>query len=313
MKKSLTLEKDDLSLINQYARKELSESEIYVFNVTLCDNNIDRDYECFSKDSLEKLSKLFVGKTGIFDHNMRASSQSARIFKTWVEGVEGKTTSDGQPYFRLRAGAYMIRTEENKALIEEIEGGIKKEVSIGCSVEKEICSVCSKDRRVHRCEHIKGKSYKGKLCYGILDQPTDAYEWSFVAVPSQREAGVTKAFEEKRGESVAKVFKTASTSTSFSEEELELITGYIQSLEGYRQDAMLFRKTLLDSIEKYTLIAMPFVKTKDFISGLEAAETKKLLEIKKDLEKQVSSLVPPAVQLKPTASETKIDNTAYTI
>ena len=37
-------------------------------------------------------------------------------------------------------------------------------------------------------------SYGGKLCYFTLKAPTDAYEWSFVAVPAQRKAGVMKSF-----------------------------------------------------------------------------------------------------------------------
>ena len=33
-----------------------------------------------------------------------------------------------------------------------------------------------------------------KRCHVVLSDVTDAYEWSFVAVPAQREAGVTKQF-----------------------------------------------------------------------------------------------------------------------
>ena len=40
------------------------------------------------------------------------------------------------------AWAYMLRTEKNADLIAEIEGGIKKEVSVGCSVGRRVCSVC---------------------------------------------------------------------------------------------------------------------------------------------------------------------------
>jgi hypothetical protein len=36
--------------------------------------------------------------------------------------------------------------------------------------------------------------YGGKICHTVLDGITDAYEWSFVAVPAQRNAGVTKKF-----------------------------------------------------------------------------------------------------------------------
>ena len=44
------------------------------------------------------------------------------------------------------------------------------------------------------CEHRKGKVYGGKTCCAVLCDPVDAYEFSFVAVPAQREAGVMKAF-----------------------------------------------------------------------------------------------------------------------
>ena len=39
---------------------------------------------------------------------------------------------------------------------------------------------------------MPGRQYDGKLCTAVLEDPTDAYEWSFVAVPAQREAGVLK-------------------------------------------------------------------------------------------------------------------------
>jgi predicted nuclease with TOPRIM domain len=43
-----------------------------------------------------------------------------------------------------------------------------------------------------QCVHEKGKIYDGQLCYASLEQATDAFEFSFVAVPAQREAGVIK-------------------------------------------------------------------------------------------------------------------------
>ena len=35
----------DLELINKLTRRKLSEDEVYVFSLVLCDNDIDRDYE----------------------------------------------------------------------------------------------------------------------------------------------------------------------------------------------------------------------------------------------------------------------------
>jgi hypothetical protein len=47
------------------------------------------------------------------------------------------------------------------------------------------------------CGHRKGESYpmdgaEKKTCTAILDDPMDAYEFSFVAVPAQRKAGASK-------------------------------------------------------------------------------------------------------------------------
>ena len=58
---------DNMAKINGFSRRELSESEVYVFPVVLCDNEVDRDFERFSNEALKELAKLFIGKTGIFD------------------------------------------------------------------------------------------------------------------------------------------------------------------------------------------------------------------------------------------------------
>ena len=53
---------EELRLINTYTRRNLSAEEVYVFSVTLCDNDVDRDNERFTVESLFALEKLFVGK-----------------------------------------------------------------------------------------------------------------------------------------------------------------------------------------------------------------------------------------------------------
>ena len=58
------------------------------------------------------------------------------------------------------------------------------------------CSICGRDRRTDPCPHHNGQTYGGKQCHTVLDGITDAYEWSFVAIPAQREAGVTKHFQD---------------------------------------------------------------------------------------------------------------------
>ncbi|MEA4953982.1 MAG: hypothetical protein VB096_00485 [Pseudoflavonifractor sp.] len=181
---------EDLALINALARKELTAEEVYTFTVRLCDNEIDREWERFPEETLAGLAPLFVGKSGIFDHNWSALGQAARIYKTEVVREEGQFTRAGDPGCYLKGWAYMVRTEGSRDLIAEIEGGIKREVSVGCSVEKAVCSVCGLP--LEECHHVKGRTYNGTLCWGELVGAKDAYEWSFVAVPAQPRAGVMK-------------------------------------------------------------------------------------------------------------------------
>ena len=84
MKKGLVIKSnenlaEDIALINTYTRSDLTEDEVYTFSVVLCDNEVDRDYERFTVESLYELEKLLVGKTGIMDHSPNAENKISRI------------------------------------------------------------------------------------------------------------------------------------------------------------------------------------------------------------------------------------------
>lgn len=181
-----------LDQLNHFTRRRHTAEEVYLFDLILCDNEIDRDGDCFSDEALAEMQKRFVGVTGIFDHDPHAGNQTARIFRTELCTDSARTSKNGKPYRYLKANAYMVRTAQNADLIREIDAGIKKEVSVSVAVSRQICSVCGSNRIAHPCNHIKGKTYGEKLCYSVLDGISDVYEWSFVAVPAQRSAGVTK-------------------------------------------------------------------------------------------------------------------------
>lgn len=306
---------EDLLLINKFTRRELKEDEVYTFTVTLCDNDVDRDYEAFTVDALKELQKLFVGKTGIFDHNPTSKNQSARIYKTWCEFDSEKKTVFASPYVALKAKAYMVRTENNKSLIEEIEGGIKKEVSVSCKMNKAVCSVCGKELLLNGCEHRKGKKYGDKLCYVSLSQAQDAYEWSFVAVPAQRSAGVTKSFiREENMEDTLNIIKSAKEDITLSKYQAESLKGYIESLEELKEEALLYRKSLKKDIEKYALIVMPIAaRTDEFLKGFENMDVKQLESVRLGLKKQAQGVLPPSVQLRSLKTNKETDYKSYRI
>ncbi len=190
------LDATELGLIHALSRRELKAEEVYTFCVRLCDNEIDRDGERFPAETLGELARLFVGKSGMFDHQWSARGQTARIYRTELVRESGLTRA-GDAYCYLKGYAYMLRSEKNRELIEEIEGGIKKEVSVSCAVERAVCSICGEEFRDREaCAHVKGREYEGRLCWVDLVGATDAYEWSFVAVPAQPNAGVLKGFRQ---------------------------------------------------------------------------------------------------------------------
>lgn len=178
---------DDLNLINKISHRPLSADEVYVFSIRLCDNEIDRDGERFPVDTLNELASMFIGMSGIFDHQWITSRQNARIFKTELVTDETTITVAGDPLCYLKGYAYIVKSEYTKPLIDEIENGIKKEISVGCSVNKAQCSICGEDIYDKRkCSHEKGREYNGKVCWADLLDVADVYEWSFVVGPNKR-------------------------------------------------------------------------------------------------------------------------------
>ena len=171
-----------LERINALAKTRLNGEQVYVFSLRLCDDQTDRDGERFDTAALPALAKLFIGKTGIVDHKWSADNQIARIFETQV--VKEKDES------YIKAWAYIRRGGANEEIIADIEAGIKKEISVGCAMARAVCSICGSEYGT--CGHVKGETYEGEICAVILKEPVDAYEFSFVAVPAQREAGVLK-------------------------------------------------------------------------------------------------------------------------
>ena len=222
----------------------MTAEDVYTFPVILCDNEIDRDFERFTTQALADLATMYVGKTGLFDHSMESRDQTARIFKAERITDPNRTTQTGEAYSYIRAEAYMPRTEKNRSLMEEIDSGIKKEVSVGCAVAEVTCSVCGADIRRSPCTHRKGECYDGKVCHHILDVPTDAYEWSFVAVPAQRSAGVTKAFQTD-----GDVTLTAS--------EVSVLRKQLAALEQEAALGKAYRTSLLSETLRLALAALP--------------------------------------------------------
>lgn len=189
---------EDLKKINKFTLTPLKAEEVFTFKVTMGDNETDdRNYEPFNLNALKDLKKLYVGKTVIKDHRRSADNQVARIYDTELI-TEPKLTKAGEPFTKLVAKCYMVKTDSNADLITEIKAGIKKEVSTGCRPKKLICNICGTDNTKTYCPHWGGREYEkdsGKVtCLMTIDGCKEAYELSLVAVPAQPRAGTTKRY-----------------------------------------------------------------------------------------------------------------------
>ena len=279
------LQPGHLEDINRLSRSPLTEAEVYAFSVRLCDNEVDREGERFAPKTLEQLAPLFVGKSGLFDHSWSAKGQAARLYRTEVAAEPGRLTQAGDPYCWLKGYAYMIRTSDNQSLIAEIEAGIKKEVSVACAVERAVCSICGAPRE-KGCGHKPGEQYDGKLCYISLEDASDAYEFSFVAVPAQPRAGVIKGLSLRQ--------EAASLKELAQENPL-----CVQELAQLEQEASLGRKwlaALRSDVVRLGGLADPQLDLKSFRSIVDKLEEGELQVLRQTYQARAQERYPLAVQ-----------------
>ena len=191
---------NDMKQINKYTRKDFTRDDIYAFEITLCDSELDADYEAISKDCLYKLKDLSLGSSGFLTSDIRA-----RIFDTYIEKVFISRSNSilAEETYKLKAKAYVFKNAITEEELNHILNHSK--ISIGFSVKRRVCSICGSSE----CsKHIKGQKYIDEagfeqLCYNLLNDPTDFYEWS--VVPNQQEP---KSHDNKPKESEVSIVKT---------------------------------------------------------------------------------------------------------
>ena len=279
-----------LEAINAQAKAQLHAEQVYVFSLRLCDDQVDRDHERFDTAALGTLAKLFIGKTGVVDHRWSAEKQIARIFETQVVKEEGISY--------IKAWAYIRRGGSNDEIIADIEAGIKKEVSVGCAMGMAVCSVCGSEYGT--CGHLKGETYDGQVCCAILKEPMDAYEFSFVAVPAQREAGVLKALGggKRNLKELAEEFGA----------QAEYRALYKQAQLGAR-----YEKELQDSVVRLGLSLELGVAEPVLRSLAKTAAAEDLLALKTAWEEKLNEMLPVSTQLMGKSTSKEILESGFLI
>lgn len=225
----------DIGLINAYTLRELRPDEVFCFSAILCNNFPDRDNERFTDDALRTMAELFPGKPGLIGHEWGGDTSSARVYRASVEEIEGG--------LGLRGDVYIPRIPALAELIDKIETGVVKEVSVGVRVASRTCSICGAQMVWDECKegHIKGQEYDGDMCLGLLDDPTDAFEFSFVSVPAQPGAGIIKSLAElSPAMALDRLMQPDVVLTADSPEVRKLL----DKIDGFAKRAEIFRENL---------------------------------------------------------------------
>ena len=123
-----------------------------------------------------------------------------------------------------------------------------------------------------------------------MQEPTDAYEWSFVAVPAQRKAGVLKAFAPGAGTELKRLAAGRPSC--------------LRELEQLEQEAALGRSyigSLRRELVRLAGLTDESLDLKIFSKAADRMEEDELLELTRIYQRRMDEKYPPVPQLRPRA------------
>ncbi len=182
--RALEVSPEDLEQIQRLAIKELQPSDVVVFRMNLCNDQIDRHASRFPEKELRTINRMILGKPTMVNHDMSQMPRGRFFDSRLARGATGpQSIADARDAIFVQPSFYMLREPENESFIRNIEAGIYSGTSIGFSFDTPECSVCNCDLR--ECAHWPGESYDGQECHYIMHDVRDVFEGSIVPLGSQ--------------------------------------------------------------------------------------------------------------------------------
>jgi hypothetical protein len=152
------------------------------------------------------------------------------------------------------------------------------------------------DVKTTPCGHVKGETSGGRLGLHRLGNPTDAYEWSCVAVPSQRNAGVTKSAASPSAAPLEKLFGAGDAVTFDSSELLELKKRYSE-LKALAEAGGMYLEGLRRDVVRLAALSQPGIDGAALESVVGKMDAGELREFKRVFTKSAARLYPASPQL----------------
>ena len=135
----------------------------FIFDVIICDNDINISNNKFSIPALFQINRLIRGKTGVLDVNCDGTTYDARIFDSHVECANEEATKDGEPLLFVRASAFA----KHSIITKKICDGFYTGIDLGCSVYK---SHEELGKTVNNLQPI----------INVIDSISDVHVWSLI-------------------------------------------------------------------------------------------------------------------------------------
>ncbi|MFA9382098.1 MAG: hypothetical protein ACERKO_13665, partial [Acetanaerobacterium sp.] len=164
------------------------------------------------------------------------------------------------------------------------------------------CSACGCDVKRQPCDHRAGELLPdGSMCHRILSGALDAYEWSFVAVPAQAAAGVTKAkgnpYPTQKGEQEMQQILKKLGSEALSAQEGGRLRAHIDSLNELAAYGRAYREGLEDEVLCLAFAAKSGADCAVLKTAVHGMELTVLRELKKLLEQDGDNYLAQGSQL----------------
>lgn len=266
---------EQLTAIRQYTLADLAPEQLYVRTFALAHNAIDRDREAFDEALLADFARTLPGKGLFIKHPMdwangdRGGPPEGRWFaartermsldeaRTLLREPELKFPPDVQTAVLLMADAYLVRTEDNGALLLKIDAGVVGDVSIGFTAKDSERITDGQGNELNAWRILgPGEALEGSLVWlgaqpgaraikGARtpeDNEMKTYsEDQFNAEKSAREAAEQKATEAKASHDLVLKLRTSLGDHAHLVDKPEVLADQIKAADEYR-------KSLVDEI-----------------------------------------------------------------
>jgi hypothetical protein len=184
---------EDLALIHRYTLRPMEPDELYVRRMVLANDAVDRSYERFTPEVLNRFAETLPGKSLLVAHDKGRPAQGLFYQAQVRKAAPGESGGHS-----LVASFYMVKSPANADARQQIDGGVMRHVSIGFRYDQRLCDICG--REYYDCPHFPGDTIEDAggtprtvtSHYGGDLSRYEANEGSLVYLGCQRDATIVK-------------------------------------------------------------------------------------------------------------------------